>query len=73
MPNNRVYNWTHNSLLGSASRSYRDFYRIQTAPSATPKAKDLATEIIQKQQELYRELKAHRVNEDGTITEGKTS
>lgn len=71
MPNKRKYNWRHNSLLGSASRSRPDFERIMREPSATLQAKRLAQAIIKLQCELYQELVSRRVNEDRTITELK--
>lgn len=62
----RMWNHQHNSLLGSACRSNMDFHRIETAPSATPEAKNLATEIRRLQSLLYTELKTHRVEPDGS-------
>lgn len=73
MPNTRKYNWEHNSLLGSALRSYQDYRRIWNAQSTTEKAKQLAIEINHRQRELAQELKTYRVNQDGTTTKMRPS
>ena len=67
-PDYRQYNHRHNGLLGTACRSRRDFTVIASAPSASQEAKATAQEILRLQSILYEQLRAVRVEPDGTIT-----
>lgn len=71
MPNSRIYNHVHNSLIGSACRGCADMQRIMHAPSASEEVQARAARIFNDMRELSALLRRERVNQDGTIGEIK--
>ena len=57
----RMSRWRHNGFFGGVEMARQTMRAIETAPTATPKAKDLAFEIHQKLEEL-RELLRKRID-----------